>query len=222
MTSLDRGCVQAVLFDLDGTLIDTDDRMVLRLAAFLRPLMRKSPEQLARRIVMAAETPSNRLLWAIDGLGIDALIGPIANGLHKLRGEAAIDGFRLIEGVRPMLGQLAAHYPLALVTSREQRSTQALMAAHGLDPFFRAVATARTCRRSKPHPAPVLWAAEQLSVNPQACLMVGDTTPDIRSAVAAGAQAVGVLCGFGEADELLAAGAGRILESTAELADALL
>jgi len=52
--------------------------------------------------------------------------------------------------------------------------------------------------------------------------MVGDTTVDIRAGVAAGAQTVGVLCGFGERGELERAGADLILESTTELADVLL
>jgi phosphoglycolate phosphatase len=52
--------------------------------------------------------------------------------------------------------------------------------------------------------------------------MVGDTTVDIRAARAAGAQSVGVLCGFGERDELERAGANLILESTAQIPEILL
>ena len=61
-----------------------------------------------------------------------------------------------------------------------------------------------------------------MGVPPAACLMIGDTTVDIRAAKAAGAQAVGVLCGFGELDELLRTGADLILNSTAELVEVLL
>jgi len=68
----------------------------------------------------------------------------------------------------------------------------------------------------------VLWAAEQLGLPPKCCLMVGDTTVDIRAGRAAGTQTVGVLCGFGDRAELERAGADLILESTAELAGVLL
>ncbi|RMG97178.1 MAG: HAD family hydrolase, partial [Chloroflexi bacterium] len=72
-------------------------------------------------------------------------------------------------------------------------------------------------RRLKPHPSPVLLAAKRLNLPPDACLMVGDTTVDIRAARSAGAWSAGVLCGFGEQEELEKAGAHLILPSTADL-----
>ena len=69
--------------------------------------------------------------------------------------------------------------------------------------------------RLKPHPGPIRYAAEQLGVAVERCLMVGDTSVDVRAAKAAGAYAVGVLCGFGEGGDL--AGADLILESAVEL-----
>jgi phosphoglycolate phosphatase len=84
------------------------------------------------------------------------------------------------------------------------------------------VVTARSTRHTKPHPEPVLRAAEELAVAPRDCLIVGDTTVDIRAGRAAGAQTVGVLCGFGEQDELERAGADLIVTTTADLASVLL
>jgi len=60
-----------------------------------------------------------------------------------------------------------------------------------------------------------------MGVPPENCLMVGDTTVDIRAGRAAGAQTVGVLCGFGYREELERAGADAILNSTGELANLL-
>ncbi len=60
-----------------------------------------------------------------------------------------------------------------------------------------------------------------MGVQPDECLMIGDTTVDIRAAKAAGAQSIGVLCGFGQEEELQRAGDDLILESTALLADIL-
>ena len=60
-----------------------------------------------------------------------------------------------------------------------------------------------------------------MGVKPEECLMIGDTTVDIRAGKSAGAQTVGVLCGFGEEPELRRFGADLILESTSQLADVL-
>ena len=76
--------------------------------------------------------------------------------------------------------------------------------------------------RLKPHPAPVRYAAKQIDASIDRCLMVGDTTVDVRSARRAGAWAVAVLCGFGEREELERAGAHVILEHTSQLASLLL
>jgi phosphoglycolate phosphatase-like HAD superfamily hydrolase len=82
---------------------------------------------------------------------------------------------------------------------------------------FTAVIGSQTTRRMKPHPEPLLFAAREMGVRPEECLMIGDTTIDIRTGVAAGAQTVGVLCGFGTELELREAGAGLILPTTSDL-----
>jgi N-acetyl-D-muramate 6-phosphate phosphatase len=90
-----------------------------------------------------------------------------------------------------------------------------------LTPYFQCVASGQTAPRTKPFPDPILWAAKQMGVRPEQCLMVGDTTVDIRAGKAARAQTVGVLCGFGERLELERAGADLILEGTWELGGVL-
>ena len=116
-----------------------------------------------------------------------------------------------------MLDDLSQRYPLAVVSARDERTTQMFLEETGLTRFFQCIATAQTCAHTKPFPDPVRWAARQLGVAPERCLMVGDTTVDIRAGQAAGAQTVGVLCGFGTEDELRRAGADEILPSTANL-----
>jgi phosphoglycolate phosphatase len=139
-----------------------------------------------------------------------------------MRGVVGRSHAALIPGVKNALEHLADQYPLGIVTAREHHSAHAILAAHGLETLFRCVATARTVRRAKPHPDPILWAVDQLGVSPERCLMVGDTTVDMLSARAAGVHTVGVLCGFGEREELEAAGAELILESTPALAELLI
>jgi phosphoglycolate phosphatase-like HAD superfamily hydrolase len=223
---LDRARIRAVCFDIDGTLADTDDAIVIRLARYLGPLARltagRDPTRLARGIVLASEGPANALYALADRLGLDEVAGPLLNAFHSLRGEGRPSHFALIPGAREALAQLHQAYPLAIVSSRDQRGVLAFLEQSALASFFRVVASARTCRRTKPHPAPVVWAAGRLGVPPDTCLMVGDTIVDVIAGRLAGAQTAGVLCGFGQREELERAGADVVVSTPSDLVPLLL
>jgi phosphoglycolate phosphatase len=87
--------------------------------------------------------------------------------------------------------------------------------------YFDAIVTGLSAPHTKPFPDPIFLAAQKMGVKPSECLMIGDTTVDIRAGKSAGAQTVGVLCGFGEEKELLGMGADLILGNTPQLVDAL-
>ncbi len=224
MIDLDR--IQAVFFDLDGTIIDTDDLYVHRLARTLHPLRWMFPEEdptrFARCAVLLAETPANNIVIMADRLGLDEIAAPLLDQRRRRKAARGKGDHVVINGVLQALDQVQQECPIALITAREEHSTRAIIEHLDLDTYFQVVATSRTCRRSKPHPAPLLWAAEQVQVEPSACVMVGDTTVDIRTGVAAGAQTIGVLCGFGERRELEHAGADLILDTTADVGAVLL
>jgi phosphoglycolate phosphatase-like HAD superfamily hydrolase len=218
---LDTSRVAGLIFDMDGTLSDTDDQMVDRLARLLKPLgplfPGKNAQAVARWLVMAVETPGNFFYGIPDRLGLDDKLDYLVNALIRRSKSQTHPHFRIIPGVEAMLANLAARYPLALVSVRDSRGTNAFIEQYHLGPFFKAVATSLTCRRTKPFPDPLLWAAEQMDVPASGCVMIGDTAVDVRAGKAAGAQTVGVLCGFGTRNELLRAGADAILHSTADL-----
>ncbi len=224
MNAIDRSRVRAVLFDIDGTLADTDDQAIRFAARVLAPLGLRSAGRgsLPRRLVMAAEGPVNALLTLADRLMVDELVGPALEALDRRRGAKAGGSPALIPDVEALLENLAAQFPLAIVTTRGEVRTRRFLAASHLDRFFSTVVTARSTRRTKPHPEPVVRAAQELGLAPQDCVIVGDTTVDIRAGRAAGAQTIGVLCGFGEREELERAGADLILGTTADLAPLLL
>jgi len=131
------------------------------------------------------------------------------------------ENFRMISGVGDMLPALGERYKLAVVTTRDRRDSEAFLDQYGLRDLFEALATSESTWRLKPHPAPVRYAAKQLGVPVERCVMVGDTTVDVKSARRAGARAVGVLCGFGEREELERAGAHVILAHTPQLTSLL-
>lgn len=222
---LDVSRIRAVCFDIDGTLRDTDDALAARLLPWLRPLgyfnRQFKPPNLARRIIMRIENPGNYLLGLHDRIGIDELLLSVSK-LRKKEGSLRPGKHTIIPGVREMLSQLYLHFPLAVVSARGEMKTMEFLEMFEVRRFFTAIATGQTTRHTKPYPDPIIWAARQMGVEPEACLMVGDTTVDIRAGVAAGSQTVGVLCGFGEEGELRRAGASLILKDPTQLTEILL
>jgi N-acetyl-D-muramate 6-phosphate phosphatase len=217
--------IRAICFDVDGTLSDSDDQWVARFSRYLGPFQvlfpKFEPAFVARRMVMAIETPANFLMGIPDILGLDGTLSRLYEWIDLTFGHYRRKEFLLVNGVMEMLGVLSQRYPLAVVSARDAGTTQAFLEQFDLLPFFRCVASAQTCVHTKPYPDPLLWAAKQMNVRPEACLMVGDTRVDMRAATAAGMQKVGVLCGFGERDELIKYGADMIIDTTPELVKVL-
>ena len=211
----DASRVRGLCFDVDGTLSDTDDLFVRQLKRYLRS------ERLARRLVMWLEAPGNALLGLADRLGIDDEIARLIDWIARHRRKGWRE-FLIIPGVPQMLHNLSSRYPMAIVSTRDEESTRQFLDHFQLTPLFRVVVTALTRERTKPYPDPIFYAARAMGVKPEECLMIGDTTVDIYAGRAAGAQTVGVLCGFGEEKELRRAGADLILPTTTELEHYLL
>jgi phosphoglycolate phosphatase len=175
----------------------------------------------ARHIIMASETPANVMMTALDVLGLDGPLMGFTERLRRCRGLCTRSDYRMIDRGAEMLTALDGRYRLAVVTTRGLREARAFLAQHNLSHLFDAVVTRESTWRLKPHPAPVLLAAQLLEVPVERCVMVGDTTVDIKAARRAGAWAVAALCGFGTRDELERAGAHVILEHTSHLVSLL-
>lgn len=218
---LDRGRVRALLFDVDGTLSNSDDHMVSRFASklkFLDSLTKAgTAHRLARSFVHFAESPGNWLLQMADRLNLDPHLASFLDKRANQK-EAELENFPAIAGILPMLEILSKRFPLAIVSARNEVTTRHFLRLNQLEEYFPVVVTSQTCPRSKPFADPLLYAAEQLGVPIENCLMIGDTVTDVRAAKAAGAQSLSVLCGFGTEKELRRAGTQQILASTSELA----
>ena len=219
--SLDLSCIRALCFDVDGTLSDTDDMYVRKVARFLPRFLFRDPQRAARRLVMWVESPGNALMGLPDIIGLDDELLGLLEWLNRHR-PRPMKHFMLVPGVKEMLERLHARYPMAVVSARDDKSTRAFLDQFELTGYFQEIVTAITAEHTKPYPDPILYAAEKMGVAPEHCLMIGDTTVDIRAGKAAGAQTVGVLCGFGVRGELERRGADVILDNTSELADILL
>jgi HAD superfamily hydrolase (TIGR01549 family) len=208
--------VKAICFDVDGTLSDTDNLYTLKFSKVLPKFLFKNPDKTARRLVMWIEAPGNILLGLADTLHLDAYMVAIIHWLNRHRNHSSKE-FLLITGVDEMLKQLHGKYPMAVVSARDEKTTLAFLERFDLLKYFDVIVTGQSAKYTKPYPDPILYAAEKMNVSPKNCLMIGDTTVDIRAGKSAGAQTVGVLCGFGEEPELRKMGADEILEDTTKL-----
>ena len=194
---------QALLFDLDGTLAETDDALVQKWAHKLDriPLLHNlyDSTQLARHAVMQLHRPANTLLTLLDVLGLDVRFLAISEWVRQLYGQGKPEEFVAVDGAVALLRELRKTYRLALTTTRGRVDVDRFIAQFGLDGEFTAIVTRDDVKRLKPHAEPVQRAAEELELPPEQCIVIGDTSMDIRAGKRAGALTVGVLSGFGEA-----------------------
>jgi phosphoglycolate phosphatase-like HAD superfamily hydrolase len=216
-----RARTKALFFDLDGTLIDTDDAFVEtwagRLEGWSRGLVGDDARPLLRRALVAAESPVNTIISLLDAVGLDDNIFSIGDRLRRIRGLRTHGRFVAIDGVLDTIRSLQSSYQLGVVTTRSRTDAMAFLRQYELQRLIEVVTTREDTWRLKPHPEPILRTISSLGLSPSQCVMVGDTTVDMVSAKGAGTFAVGVLCGFGEHKELVEAGADLVLDKTAEL-----
>ena len=217
---LDISRIKALCFDVDGTLSDTDDLYARKVTPYLPRALFSDPEQTARRLVMWVESPGNALLAYADKIGMDDEMGAVIDWFQRARPNTT-QKFLLIPGVDEMLAALKGRYSMAVVSARHEKSTMRFLQQFDLVKYFDVVITGLSAPHTKPFPDPIFMAAEKMGVKPHECLMVGDTTVDMRAGRSAGAQTVGVLCGFGEEKELRNMGANLILNNTHQLVDVL-
>ena len=222
--TLDKQRIKAICFDIDGTLSDTDNQMIAQVQRWLAP-SRIFIDQvalliIARRVVMALESPVNLIYEWLDRLDLDRILAWVMDR-YAGWGFKKRNQFLLIEGVIPMLDSLSKKFPLAIVSARDERSALQFLQQFKLIRYFKAIITSQTCPHTKPYAQPLLFAADRLGISPKDFLMVGDTYTDIKMGKRAGAQTLGVLCGFGTEKELKKEGADMLLPSTADLMDLL-
>jgi phosphoglycolate phosphatase-like HAD superfamily hydrolase len=217
--------IQAVLIDLDGTLVETDNRWAATMAQRLLPLKRLLPrldtEALGRSLVMSIEMPANYAISLIERLGLSDAIRGLSDRVRRSKGLATRQESEMVPGTERLLQGLQGRYKLAVVTTRARPEALAFVEQMGLAHYFPVVVTRQDVFYMKPHPEPVRRAAALLGVPAQRCAMIGDTTMDVLAARRAGALAVAVLSGFGSRRELERAKADLILDRAEQLLDLL-
>jgi HAD superfamily hydrolase (TIGR01509 family) len=213
---------RAVLFDLDGTLVDTVDT---RIEAWLEALAEAGFPTTRDRLAPLIGVDGRRLASEIAALAGVALDADAADRIDRDSGERYERRNREprpLPGVREMVESLDARgIDWAIATSSRKEQVAASVAALGLMQAPRIV-DASHVEHAKPEPDLLLEAAEQLDVAPAHCWYVGDATWDMVAAVAAGMIPIAVTAGSAVDEAALrGAGAAAIVAELSELVDAL-
>jgi HAD superfamily hydrolase (TIGR01549 family) len=213
MASLKNKILQGVLFDWDGTLIDSYAADSSAYLAMFREMgIPWGLKELARhyspnwyRVYRAAKLPRAR--WD--------------DADRVWRAQYAKHSPRLIAGARQVLVRLGRAHHLGLVTSGDRDRVTQQLRAFRLTRLFGARVCSGDTPEKKPHPAPLRLALRQLRLEPSACVYVGDSPEDLEMAKSAGVRAIAVLGPFPTEKRLRAARPEFLLESIRELPQVL-
>lgn len=214
--------MKLVLFDCDGTLVDS--------ARLIHEVMDRTFREFAKPHPTLQQTKS------IIGLTLDIAIARLQGKLHADEEDVAMMAYYksifldvrseiafsepLFDGIRPLIEKLAARDDVIMgaVTGKSRRGYDAIVDTHGFRSHFIVSRTADDCP-SKPHPAMVIECCDETGMRAADTVVIGDAIYDMQMAKAAGAKALGVSWGYGPVDALWEAGADQIAHAPFELHD---
>ena len=190
--------IDAIAFDLDGTLIDSAPDIAHALNCALHESALPSVE-LAQVRRWIGDGPDVMIERALCGLqrSADTPLRPVLRAaFDRFTLQAPMQHGAVYPGIAELLAQLAPRWRLAVVTNKPSVLARSVLRAAGLLPHIMAVHGADAPGLRKPAPAMLLAVAAQFGVAPKRLLMVGDAPTDLRCAQAAGAGAVLVAWGY--------------------------
>ncbi|HKJ72574.1 MAG TPA: HAD-IA family hydrolase [Alphaproteobacteria bacterium] len=210
--------IRLVMFDCDGTLVDSQDMIHHSVAAAFTRHGRPAPDKEAvKRIVGLPLVGAMARLWPeASPEDCEAIGGYYKEAFQTLRAGGNVHE-PLFPGVRETLATLEADgYLLGVATGKSRRGLDAALAAHGLADHFVTLHTSDGVP-GKPHPQMVFDAMAATGAPADRTVVIGDTRFDMQMAKSAGAGAIGVAWGYHPPEQLRAAGADTIASEPAAL-----
>jgi phosphoglycolate phosphatase len=189
---------RSLLFDLDGTLIDSGTDIASAANEALSDIGRaRLPEAAVRSFV--GDGARNLMLRCLGG---DAsLLGPALAAFEAAYQRVALEHTRLFPGIRPLLDELAG-LPMAVISNKPEPFCRQILGGLGVADRFALVAGGETFDERKPSPIPFLAALERIGAPAGGAIVVGDGPQDIRGARAAGLRSCAASWGFTARDVL--------------------
>jgi pyrophosphatase PpaX len=200
-----------VLFDLDGTVIDS--------GAIILASMRHAAKE-----VLGTEVADEELMAAVGGPGLEAQMRALAPErvdelvtVYREHNEPLHDELVCCTGIEDVLVRLKEEgRRLGIVTAKRRQTVELAFARLPIEHLFEIVVGGDETERHKPDPAPLLLALDRLGAEPHEAAYVGDAPFDIKAAKAAGLYSVGVTWGGIHARERLEAEEPDVIVDTAE------
>lgn len=218
---------QVLLFDLDGTLIDSAPDLALAINQMLTELGRSTFSQQCIRgwVGNGAQVLVQRALSGRSDISriLDPVVVESAMAIFFASYRANICvTTRLYSGVLETLITLKKQgYRLVIVTNKPQRFIQPILDGLGLDGLFELILGGDSLAKRKPDPLPLNHVCQQLGVTPRQCVMIGDSKNDILAAKAANMQSVGLTYGYNYGEDIAIYRPELVLENFADLSAAL-
>lgn len=208
-----------IMFDMDGTLIDTQGLISEHMAAAFSDngLPEPTPADVRQIIGLSLHIAVARLAPSKDAALIDRVVESY-RAAYRDGLELHTDREPLYSGAREALDRLHARPEmlLGIATGKRLSGVHRILGNHGIAGHFVTLQTPDH-NPSKPDPGMLLSAMRETGASPNETIMIGDTVFDIELAVNAGCRAVGVTWGYHDPGDLLRAGAGAMIDSYDEL-----
>ena len=224
---------ELVMFDLDGTLIDSVPDIAVAIDRMLEGIGRKAAGEervrnwvgngsaaLVARALLNRLVPSEEIPQAIENLQADptGLWDKGVAGFQDHYSNNCAEYTRIYPGVIEFLDHLAVRQvPMAILTNKPTLFTDPILEALKLDHYFQQVVCGDTCERKKPAPDQLNYLLEKFATKPQQALMVGDSINDVLAARHANVPVVAVSYGYNYDGPIANSKPDLVIDSLAEL-----
>ena len=183
---------EAVVFDMDGLMFDTEFLFYDVADSFMRDHGRRFTDAMMAAMIGRRAADAGQVFHTMGGI----LHVPVAEIMREVKARFAqrmLTDSHTMPGLREVLSQLeSAGIPRAVATSSSRKDAEALTGHHGVRHYFSFLVTSEDVSRGKPNPEIYLTASQRLGVEPARILVLEDSAAGLQAAKAAGAFAVGV------------------------------